>query len=199
MQQEIEAKFLHVDLDSIRSQLKKIGATLDQPMRLMRRVVFDYSDGRYRNDHSRRLRVRDEGNKVTATLKIKNYTNYAQEIEIEVDSFENTVALFEAMGLEAYSFQESKREAWHYKNVEIVLDVWPWVDPYIEIEGPDESSIQAVAKDLGLDWQMAKFGSADAVYKDQYPGMQDNDSIGDVAEVRFDTAVPEFLIERNNA
>lgn len=40
MNTEIEVKFIQVDHDAIRSQLRELGGTCTYLMRLMRRVVF---------------------------------------------------------------------------------------------------------------------------------------------------------------
>lgn len=197
MQSEIEAKFLNINHDEIRTRLKKLGAVCEQPMRLMRRAILDYPDGRFqKNDHSQRLRVRDEGNKITVTYKRKNKTAYPYEVETCVGSYDEMVRLFEAIGLVNISYQESKRETWHYKDVEVVLDEWPWLNTYIEIEGPDEQSISLAAKDLGFNWIVAKFGSVDTAYRYQYPGMTKAESIGDLPEVKFNLPVPDYLKKR---
>jgi adenylate cyclase class 2 len=197
MQQEIEVKFLRVNHDELRKKLQALGATCEHPMRLMRRIMFDYPDKRFQShDHSQRLRIRDEGDKIAINYKAKNGTNYPYEIEVGIDSFEAMTSLLEAIGLERYSFQESKRETWRHKDIEVVLDEWPWLGTYIEIEGPSEESIKAAAKDLGFNWQDARFGSVDTAYGDQYPGLQKSESIGDVTEVRFDKPIPQFLLDR---
>lgn len=41
MNTEIEAKFTDVDIEDVRTRLKNAGATLEHPMRLMRRVLID--------------------------------------------------------------------------------------------------------------------------------------------------------------
>jgi adenylate cyclase class 2 len=197
MQQEIEAKFLHVDIAQVRAKLAAAGAHCEQPMRLMRRMHFDYPDQRFqKNNHARRLRVRDEGDKVTMTYKARNETNYTYEIETTVGSYDETVAILKAIDLEAFTDQESRRETWIYKNVEVVIDEWPWLEPYIEIEGPDENSIKAAAKDLGFEWKDARFGSVDTAYMDQYKGMKESDSVGDLAVVKFDLPVPKYFKDR---
>jgi adenylate cyclase class 2 len=197
MQSEIEAKFLRVSHNQIRNKLKQLGATCKQPMYLMKRKTFDYPDLRFQShDHSRRLRVRDEGDKIMVNFKTKNNSKYAKEIETTVGSFDTMCELFEAIGLRAYSFQESKRETWHYKDVEVVLDEWPWLDPYIEIEGPNEAAIKDVSIELGFNWKDAKFGSVDTAYIHQYPGMTRAESIGDLSEVRFNLPLPAFLKQR---
>ena len=196
MQTEIEAKFANTDHDLIRKKLQELGARCEQPMRLMRRKLFDYPDRRFDKSQSQRLRVRDEGHSTTFTYKSKSDTKYAHEVETTVGSFDTMCQLFEAIGLISYSYQESKREAWHYKNVEVVLDEWPWLNPYIEIEGSDEASIQQVAAELGFDWRDALFETVDTVYQQQYSGMKPHESIGIVSEVRFNTPLPDFLKER---
>jgi hypothetical protein len=44
---EIEAKFLNIDIEDIRTKLGVAGGKLELPMRIMRREHFDYPDGRY--------------------------------------------------------------------------------------------------------------------------------------------------------
>lgn len=194
MQTEIEVKFLDVDHSIIRDRLKKLGAELEHPMRLMRRVMLDHHDERYqKSGQAERLRIRDEGDKVTVTYKKSNESNYAYEIETTVGSFDYTLQLFEAIGFSVYSFQESKRETWQYQNVEIVLDEWPWLNTYIEIEGHAEEAIQDIAKSLGFDWKDAEFGSVDRAYRHQYPGMSSQDSIGDLRQVKFGKPLPDYF------
>lgn len=194
---EIEAKFLHLDHEEVRKRLKAAGAKLNYEMRNFRRALFDYPDSRFqKNDHSKRLRIRDEGDRVAINFKSKNDTNYVHEIEVNVDSYEKTEALLEAIGFVKYSYQESKRESWELDGVEVVLDVWPWLDSYIEIEGPSEDTIKDVAEKLGYDWTDAKFGSVDTAYMSQYPKMTKEDSVGDLPEVRFDMEIPRYFIDR---
>ena len=66
MNDEIEVKFVNIDHDAIRNELESIGAVLEQPMRLMKRVTIDSNDMRSKNAF---LRVRDQGDKVTLTYK----------------------------------------------------------------------------------------------------------------------------------
>jgi len=196
MKPEIEVKFLNVDHDEIRTKLKALGAKLEHPMRLMHRQMFDYADNRLQNNHER-LRVRDEGDgKVCLNYKSRAKSQYADEIEVVVSSLEETSAILKAIGLKNYSNQESKRETWTYKNVEVVLDEWPWINPFIEIEGPTEEVIQQVAKELGFNWQDGKFGSADTIYMIEYPKMKKDESIGDLEQIKFGMPLPQWLKDR---
>jgi len=192
MQQEIEAKFLSTDHDVIRQKLTSLGATCEQPMRTMRRVTFDNAAMKAKNGW---IRVRDEGDKVTVTYKQVNELSAdgVHEIETTVGSFDDMVAILRATELAGGSFQESKRETWHLGDVEVVLDEWPWLKPYIEIEGPSEAAIQDVAQRLRLDWSQAQFGDVMVAYRAQYPHLQRGDTVGDLPEVRFNAPLPDLL------
>jgi adenylate cyclase, class 2 len=198
MPTEIEAKFLKIDIEDVRARLKASGAELEHPMRLMRRNQFDHTDQRYQQSNfSERLRIRDEGDKLTMTYK-KSLpdSNYPAEIETTVGSYEAAKQLLTAIGLHSFSYQESKRETWRLNDAEVVIDIWPWLDPYIEIEGPSEESIKAASVTLGFDWANAAYGSVDTAYRAQYPKMTGHDSIALVPEVTFDAPLPDYLKER---
>lgn len=149
------------------------------------------------------IRIRDEGDKVTLTLKKKTKSlkestiDSTYEIETTVGDFDTTVELFKVAGWHYTTYQESRRETWHYKNVEVVIDEWPWINPYIEIEGESEDDVRAAAADLGFDWSTAMFGSVDVIYNRDYPNMSVRGVI-DIKEVRFGDPVPvEFQTKGN--
>jgi adenylate cyclase class 2 len=192
MKTEIEVKFLAVDHDDIRAKLAAIGATLETPMRLMRRVTIDSGAMKQKDAF---LRVRDEGNKVTMTYKQFDALSVdgAKEIEIEVSHFQDTVDLLAAAGLVQGSFQETRRETWKLRDTEILLDEWPWLKPYIEIEGESEAILRGVAAQLSLDWDDAVFGDVMVAYRAEYPHLTDQQTVGNVAEVRFGGELPELL------
>jgi adenylate cyclase class 2 len=194
MQVEIEAKFVNCDHNDIRRKLQKLDAVCEQPMRLMRRVIMDYPDERLGSVQAW-LRVRNEGNKVTVTYKQDAARSFgsAKEIETTVGSYEQTIALFEKLGLCVQSRQESQRETWKVGEVEVVLDIWPWLNPFIEIEGPTEQSVQDVAKQLNLNWQTAVFGTVTTVYKIQYPEIAREGKISTLPRIAFNEPLPKWF------
>jgi adenylate cyclase class 2 len=198
MQHEIEAKFLDLDHNEIRAKLETLGADLVQPMQLMRRTLFDYEDKRLHAANGGRLRIRDEGNKVTMTFKSGRDDSYSLEAETTVGSYDDAAEIIEAIGLKSFTTQETKRETWHYQDVEIMLDEWPWLNPFIEIEGKSEEEVRKIAGLLGLDWANACFGSSDTVYRRQYKGMSATDTIGAVEQLSFSGELPVWLEERKN-
>ena len=189
---EIEAKFLNVDFDDIRTKLTSLGAKCEQPMRLMRRVIIEPPELEEKNAF---IRVRDEGDKVTLTYKqFDDQTSIhgTKEIEVQVSDFDTTVALLQQVGLEYRSFQESRRETWRLGKAEIVLDEWPWLNPYIEIEAHSEEVVRNTAKRLGFDWESAVFGKVTTAYLKQYPAMK-LDQFGTIEHAAFGDPIPEII------
>lgn len=169
MKPEIEAKFLNVDHNALRAKLKEIGAERVQPMRLMKRKNYDFPDGRLAKIHGW-VRLRDEGGKITLSYKQLNDRTLhgTHEVSLAVDHFGRADDLLRSIGLQAASYQETKRESWQFGELEIELDEWPWAKPYIEMEGPDEASLKDLAQKLGLDWSKACHGSVEIVYRGEY-------------------------------
>lgn len=170
MKPEIEAKFLAVDHQELRDKLEQLGAECRRPMRVMQRKNFDFADHRLEHERNGWVRVRDEGNKTTLAYKQLNDRSLTgtQEVSVVVSDFDTTCQLLEQIGLVASSYQETKRESWVLDDVEIELDEWPWVKPYVELEGPDEATVRTAAEKLGLDWSQAKHGSVEVVYTAEY-------------------------------
>jgi len=196
MKTEIEVKFLDVDFDVLREKLKQLGGRCVQPMRLMRRTLIEPPELAARKAF---IRVRDEGDKVTLTYKQFNEISLvgAQEIEVTVSSFEDTIELLAQAGLVHKAFQESKRETWHLGDVEVVLDEWPWLKPYIEIEGLSEEAVKATAAQLGFDWNDAVFGKVTSAYQVQYP--EGNASkLNTIPLVAFNQSLPDIISGRKD-
>lgn len=193
MKTEIEAKFVDIDIEDVRRRLHEIGAECVQPMRLMRRVAIDSEYMRTGKDSF--LRVRDEGDKVTMTYKQFDELSLhgAKEIEVIVSDFEQTVALLTQVGLAPHTYQETKRETWRFQDTEIMIDEWPWLNAYVEIESDSGDQVQQIAERLGFSWETAVFGDVMAAYRIQYPHLDNKDTIGSVAEVKFDEPLPHFL------
>jgi len=192
---EIEAKFLDVNHDVLRAKLKEVGAECVVPMRLMKRKNYDFPDGRL-NKANGWVRLRDEGGKVTLSYKQLNDRTLlgTQEICVKVDEFQACDELLQAIGLEAKAYQETRRESWKLDEFEIELDEWPWVKPYIEIEGPDEAALQDVADKLGLDWGEVCHGSVEVVYRREYDVT--DDEVNNIPVITFESPTPKLLTEK---
>lgn len=194
MDVEIEAKFLNVSHEVMRAKLRELGAVCEQPLRTMQRVILDFPNKSLYKNHAW-ARVRDEGDKVTITYKrdVEKSFGSVEEIEVVADSYQQATKLMEALGLEVLSRQESKRETWHLGAVEVVLDEWPWIPPFIEIEGHAKQDVQQVAEQLGLSWEQAVFGSVTNAYRHHFPAMEPGRDIGSIPKIAFNSEPPAWF------
>lgn len=198
MVDEIEVKFLSIDIGDVRKRLKKAGAKLEQPMRLMHRAVMRFPNNDWKTGEDAWLRVRDEGDKITLTYKrtTEHELAGAKELEISVSDYQTSIGIMLQLGLELQSEQESKRETWTLDGTEIVIDEWPWIKPYIEVEGPTKDVIMEVSKKLGFDWDKdAVFGSIILAYKNEYP-LVEGERFAKLPKVAFDIPIPKWFTEK---
>lgn len=168
MRIEYEAKFLDVDKDDIRKKLKNIGAKLIKPEFFQKRYNL-HLPGNLKHDKAW-LRVRDEKDKITLSLKkIEGCEiHHQKELEIKVDDFETAVSILKNIGCEIRMYQETKRELWMLGTVEVTIDEWPFLEPFIEIEAGSESEVKVASDKLGFDYSEAIFGPVGKVYKMKY-------------------------------
>ncbi|EST37699.1 hypothetical protein N566_11600 [Streptomycetaceae bacterium MP113-05] len=165
-QNEYEAKFLGIDVDAVREQLRAFGAQRAFDRTLFTRLIFE-------NDAvqgEQWLRLRDEGGRTTLTLKqVSDATTIhgTTETEIEVDSLDTTAELLKALGLRQVRYQQNYREEWRLGDLTYDLDTWPGLPTFIEIGGLSEDAVRKAVADLGFDYDQARFGSIDLIYKSE--------------------------------
>lgn len=165
---EYEATFINVDKNEIRDRLKKAGATLIKPDFLQKRNVFELPIGHEITGGW--LRVRDEQDKITMSLKVVNGDKIEDQKEIclKIDNFSEGVKFLESIGCKPKAYQESRRELWVLDEVEITIDEWPFLEPYVEVEGKSEEKVKEVSSKLDFDYNTALFCSVDVLYNKKY-------------------------------
>jgi len=168
MQTEFEAKFPKINKDEIRKKLREIGAELVFSERKFTRMTFDTPEMAAKRSW---VRLRDEGEKTTMTLKIVEDENSAsgmKEVSFNISDINAAKSLLEQIGLNQKGYEESMREEWKLGDVIFEIDTWPLIDPYLEIEAPSEESVKEYFEKLGLDFAKAHFGSVDILYRNRY-------------------------------
>jgi len=60
-------------------------------------------------------------------------------------------------------------------------------------EGDSEQHVRDISKKMGFDWKDAVFGDVMAAYRMQYPHLSEQDTVGNIPEVRFSDPLPEML------
>lgn len=171
METEYEATFSNIDKNIVRNKLKSIGAILIRKEFLMKRVTFNLPS----NEKGKWLRVRDEDGKVTMSMKaiIGDGIESQKEIYLEVNDFKSAESLLVSIGCHKKAYQENKRELWNLGDVEIAIDEWPFLEPFVEIEGPNEQQVVKVSELLGFDYSKAIFSSTDEQYTAKYGVSED--------------------------
>ncbi len=185
---EYEAKFLKIDKEDVRRRLGAAGATLAKAEFLQKRIPFDLPGERKSKDAW--LRVRDEDGRVTLSLKIVDGDRIEnqREIMLTVDDFDSAVALLDAIGCTRKSYQETKRELWHAGDMEIMIDEWPFLEPFVEVEGPSEIAVRNFSEKLGFHWEDAVFGAVGKLYFMKYGVYPD--AVNRITKIVFDMENP---------
>ena len=168
MKIEYEATFLNIEKDEMRQKLQSAGAILLKSEYLQRRVVFNLPEGHQIKGGF--LRVRDESDKITMSLKIMGGGRIEdqRELYLEINDFDRGVEFLNTIGCQRKAYQETKRELWILDDVEITIDEWPFLEPFVEIEGKSEEAVKSASLLLGFDYQLALFCGADTLYNLKY-------------------------------
>lgn len=167
---EYEATFPNIDKDKVRARLQDIGATLEYPETLQKRSNFNPPQNK---DDDSWLRVRDEGRGVI-TMSYKTVPDKAdvisqqKEICLRVNSFDEAKSFLISLGCQEKSYQETKRELWRIDEVQITIDEWPFLAPFLEIESNSEAAVKDIVEKLGYDYKKALFCNVFYLYSQQY-------------------------------
>ncbi len=185
---EYEATFPNIKKDTVRARLAAVGAECTRPEFLQKRSGFHLPDGH--EIPGGWLRVRNEGNKITTSLKIVDGSNIESQKELclAVDDFDKAMQFLSALGARQKTYQESKRELWRLDEVEITIDEWPFLEPFVEIEGKSEQAVRAVAEKLGFDYATAKFCAVTTLYAEKYG----------ISEDRINNHTPRIVFDMKN-
>lgn len=175
--EEIEAKFLDIEPAKLETRLKTLGAER-KFKKLFRRQVFDLP-GRVLNARGAWLRVRDEGDRVTMTFKQRLYGSDpkkdegVKEVEVVVSDFEPAIEILKSAGMQTKFYEENWRTLYTLEGLEICIDEWPLIPPYLEIEGDSWEKVDAMAEKLGFDPKDKLVCPTMEVYK--HYGIDEND------------------------
>ena len=163
---DFEKKLLHAGA-------KKIGEYLQK------RYIYDFNPV----DDNKWLRLRTNGEKVTLTIKkLENKFSIGgtKELEIEVSDFEKANMILNELGYRYRNYQENRRITYILNEVEIDIDFWPMIPPYVEIEGKSEKKVNEIIELLKLDREKITTYDVTSIYNEIY-----NIDILKIKELRF--------------
>lgn len=191
--EEIEGKFLEINIADLRKRLKSNKAKKIHKMILYKRYVFNLLNG-----EKGFIRTREENNAVTITVKTypKN-SKYALESEISVNgTLEQSRDFLLSQGYKIKAYQETLREKWSLGNcLEIAIDSIPGIPTYVELECKNEKEIKKVAGLLGLDYSKIEYGAFDKQFADYYGLTKEqlNEKISSLTFKNIDKELSKFI------
>ena len=188
MEIEYEAVFTNIEPDSFRAVLTSAGAELARAEYMQTRSSFNLPESVLTQKGW--ARVRDEGDKITMSVKSIEGEGIESQKEscVTVDSFKQAESLLTQLGCVKKAYQETKRELWMLDGVEVTIDTWPFLEPFVEVEGSSEAVVKAVAEKLGFEWATAKFCAVDTLYSEKY----------DISTDQINNHTPEILFDMAN-
>lgn len=161
MHNEIEVRFLDIDVKDLRKKLKSLDALFIGDWN-QKRYIYDYKPA----IQDKWIRLRTNGKETTLTLKEYHDSSIkgTKELEITVSDFKETDLILNKLGYKARSIQENKRIRYILDGVEIDIDTWPHLKPFVEFEGKNEKSIKKVVEKLGLNYDESTTKNVETIY-----------------------------------
>lgn len=166
MKTEFEIVFSNINRDKLVKDIIKLNGICTKDNTLMKRIVFENP----LNPAKSYLRVRDEWDKITCTYKEESDwildIHSIKELETYVGDFDVMVSILKKVWLRQKSYQETYREIWEINHeIEIMIDLWPWLKPYVEIEWENEELVIKYSKLLWFNYDEAIFWTSFQVYE----------------------------------
>ncbi len=159
--QEIELKFLDINVSEIKEKLEKIWA----------KVVYDNFMEGYtflkewfseRDSSKKYLRVRKVNWKIEVTFKWPAWKwkmTSREEIEFIADDYEKAILLLEKLWFEKWRFFKKHRIHYEKWDIHFELDTLENIPTYLEIEVKKEEDIINICKKLDLDIKLWRKGT----------------------------------------
>ena len=162
MPAEYEAKALDIDPAAMADLILAKGGRRVSAPTLQRRFVYDITPGA----DGKWIRLREAGGNVTLTVKeiAHDGIDGTQELEVVVSDFGATNELLGKLGFTPKSYQENRRTSFVLDGVQLEIDEWPMIPPYLEIEGPSPDEVYRIAALLGYDAEQLTSENTTKIY-----------------------------------
>lgn len=158
---EIELKFLDINVEEIKKKLQDVGAELKYSTHIESYPFL--SDEFHASDSTKKyLRVRKVDDEVAITYKdpLKNSTmTNREEIEIKTNDYESAIELIEKLGFEKGNEFRKHREHYELGDIHFELDTLENVPTYLEIETQSEEEMRGICQTMDLDISNGKKGT----------------------------------------
>lgn len=158
---EIELKFLNIDVTEIKEKLNTLGAKLKYDAKTESYPFL--SDGFHSSDSTMKyLRIRKVNDNVQITYKNaakESDMTTREELEINVDNYDEAIKLIEKLGFKKGKVFRKHREHYELNNIHFELDTLENIPTYLEIETQTEEDLKDICVRLGLDISNGRKGT----------------------------------------
>lgn len=177
LMKEIEVKILGINPDDIKAKLTELKAEKDFEG-LLKVRYFDTPDGEVRK-REELLRVREyEGKGVEVCYKsnkrIEDGYKVYDEQHLQADNFDEVTRMFEELGFIVTTYYEKKRTVFKLDGAEIVIDEYPKIPPFMEIEAENKELIEELIEKLELQDKERSSHTINGLLKEKYPDIELN-------------------------
>ncbi len=164
--EEIEAKFLEVDVNNLISKLESLGATKAFDGNIVA-GYYDFEDGRLKQN-KKTLRLRTKGDMAELTLKVpisKEKAKIAEEIEVNVSDAGDMQEILNRLGICKCGELAKHRISYSLNDAHFDFDTYPGIPTFLEIEARSIGDIESYAVKLGLSMEDAKPWSSKELFE----------------------------------
>ncbi len=158
---EIELKFLNVNVEEIKKKLNKLGAKLKYDAKIESHPFL--AEGFHSsNSNMKYLRIRKINDNIKITYKDpaeNSYMSIRKEIEIEVDNYNEAIKLIEKLGFKKGAISKKHRIHYEFENIHFELDTLENIPTYLEIETQNKEDMKNICIKLNLDILNGKKGT----------------------------------------
>lgn len=155
---EIEKRFKNYDYKALKNSLKASG------FEKVGTFLFKFISYKGTKD-GQSIRIRDEGNKTTFTVKQKNKNYYDNEYEVIVSSFDTMKKILSEISIPKKYELHKIREIYNKDDVEVIFDHHPGLRHYVEVEAKTEKALSNAMKVLGLE-EEPSFSASDLYFEE---------------------------------
>lgn len=129
---------------------------LSEMLAKLQSKAFSDKISSYKINPNKWIRLRKSNDKIELTTKHvfdkkEMEVQAVGEREVITSSFEETNSILESIGIVRRSYQEKVRYSYKLDGADIEIDLWPMLNPYMEIECDDVSTIESIITRLGLE------------------------------------------------
>ena len=165
---EFEVTVPQIDIEGARRRLQKSGAVLQKNSHIQKNIVFGLPEER--KIKGGWMRVREESDRVTMSLKIIDGEKISdqQEYFFIAENTEDACKFLTLLGGVKKAEQEKRREIWMLGQCEVTIDEWPFLEPFLEVEGKNEEMVQEAVEFLGYEYDKCQVCAVDVLYREKY-------------------------------